>query len=217
MKTLIHTLFIIALSLQTQALWAETRACQQFQMIQSEITQQNNDLRKLRDLHRLKLQAEEIKSQLLNSESEREILILAERIEEQVNEERGSRTFNATGTGVSIGAIMLSSYFLRKISSGTQGLALKDRIIAQVKPTGQGALVRTLINSTLFMSVVGTLWLGYRVTQNQSQISHLGSLIDQLNELRDLSSQIRTLDDHLEEMSIQLELMQSNHEIQTCS
>ncbi len=217
MKTLIHTLFILALSLQTQALWAQTKACQQFQMIQLEITQQNNDLRKLRELHRLKLQADEIKNQILNSESEREILILAERIEEQVNEERGARTFNAAGAGVSVGAIMLSSYFLRKIARGTQGLALKDRIIAQVKPTGQGAAVRTLINSSLFVSVVGTLWLGYRVTQNQSQIAHLGSLIDQLNGLSDLSSQIRTLDDHLEEMSIQLELMQSNSELQTCS
>lgn len=207
MKNLILSLFLIAPFFSVQA-----QMCEMVPLIEREIETQETELRSYLALQQEILQAREIQAQIVNTESGREILLLAERLDQELELEGDLRNQSAMIGSASLGSLVLAGYFIRQLSQSTQGLAFKARLMAQIRPTGEKALVRTLLNTAVFVSVVSTLWNAYQVYQHQSEVERLRELVLKLNELWDLTGPINEIREHLEELSIQKELLIVQHQ-----
>lgn len=181
--------------------------CQMKQMLAQEIQVQQQNYEQHLILQQEILRAREIQNQLVDSESGREILLLAERFEEEMNDHRSDRNTSIGVAGASLGSIVVASYFINRLAQSSQGLAFKERLMIQLRPKGDRVIVRTLLNTTVFVAVVSTLWSAYQINQHQNQVDKLAALIDQINKLWDLSGTISQIREHLEELEVQQELL----------
>lgn len=200
------TTLTLSLSFHGQLL-AQNPECRMMDLLNNEIQARVNTLVGHRNIQEQLLRAHELRSQLTHSDSGREILLLAERMDEEVGAELSNRNTSAGVAAASLGSLVVAGYFIHRISQTTQGLAFKDRLMAQLRPKGERAVVRTLLNTAVFVSVVSTLWNVYQVKQNQDDVNKLRELIERIDQLYDLSLEINEQEDHLEELEIQREFL----------
>lgn len=186
---------------------ARINACQMAKLMENELVELNKERQGLRSLQDQYLEARRIQEQLADPESSRDILMLAERFQAEIDGLDNRQNKQYTTGAASLGAIILSGYFINKMSQSTKGMALKKRIGRQLKPTGPGGAVRTLTNSVFFLGTLSSLWMVYNIQQTHSKIEMLASVIDQLNKLKDLSSQIEKLNDDIVEIKANYDLM----------
>lgn len=206
MRNFMIKLFITALMFNSAA-QAQMNTCQMAKLMEDELIELNRERNSLRSLQEQYLQAKRIQEQLADPESSRDILLLAERFQAEVDDLKERRGMQYTTGGASLGAIILSGYFIKKMSESSKGLALKKRIARQLKPTGPGGAVRTLTNSVFFLGTLGSLWMVYNVHQTHTKIEMLAAVIDKLNKLKDLSAQIEKLGDDITEIKASYDLM----------
>lgn len=205
MKKIICLLFLCSLS----SLYAAD--CEIKALLQQEIQVQQQSYEQHLILQQEILRAREIQNQLIDSESGREILILAERFDEEINNHRSDRNTSIGVAGASLGSVVIASYFINRLAQSSQGLAFKERLMIQIRPKGDKALVRTLLNTTVFVAVVSSLWSVYQIQQHENEVQKLAQLIDKINELWDLSGTLAQIRDHLEELEVQSELLSCSH------
>lgn len=206
MRKVIVNFFIAALIFNSAA-YAQISTCKMAKLMEKELVQLNRERGSLRSLQEQYLEAKRIQEQLADPESSRDILMLAERFQAEIDglEDRQHKQY--TTGAASVGAIILSGYFIKKMSQSTKGLALKKRVARQLKPTGPGGAVRTLTNSVFFLGTLSSLWMVYSIHQTHTKIEMLAAVIDKLNKLKDLSSQIEKLGDDIIEIKASYDLM----------
>lgn len=206
MKKLILSIALVGFSVST-SLQAQMNTCQMAKLMEDELVELSKERNALRSLQSEYLQAKRIQEQLADSESSRDILMLAERFQNEIDGLEERQNMQYISGGASLGAIILSGYFIKKMGKSTKGQALKKRIGKQLKPTGPGGVVRTLTNSAFFIGTISSLWMVYNIQQNHSKIEMLAAVIDQLNKLKDLSAQIEKLSDDIIEIKANYDLM----------
>jgi DNA helicase HerA-like ATPase len=199
-KTILIVLFVLVPSLHAAD-------CEMKAILQQEVDLQQTNYEQHLILQQEILRAREIQNQLVDSESGREILLLAERFEEELNDHRSNRNTSVGLAGASLGSIVVASYFINRLAQSSQGLAFKERLMIQLRPKGDRVIVRTLLNTTVFVAVVSTLWSTYQIQQHENEVQKLALLIDKINSLWDLSGSIAQIREHLEELEVQLELL----------
>lgn len=209
LKYLSQTIFIVLFVLGTihPSAWAQMNTCAMAEMIQNELKEKKAERKSLHEIQQEKMKAQRIKEGLVNSDSEREILLLAESIQKEIDQLKKDQNTNYVTGGLSVGSIVMASYFIKRMSSTNAGLSFKRKFLRQLNPTGTGAGLRTLTNSVFFIGTVSTMYIFYKVNQNQDQMKVLSDMIDQLDKIRDFSNQVQSLDEHIEEMQVSFEIM----------
>jgi hypothetical protein len=190
----------------SHGLWAY-ESCQLVTMMNDEIQVRVQSLNNFRLLQEEILKVKELRQQLNTTESGREILLLAQRFDEELGVEVRDRNVSVGVAGVSLGSLILSSIFIKKLAQSSQGLGFKKRLMAQLRPSGERAVVRTLLNTAVFVGVVSLLWNVYQIHQNQNDVDKLRELIEKLDQLWDLSQKIQEQEEHLEELEINREFL----------
>lgn len=186
---------------------AQMSSCHMAEMIHKEIQEKRAERISLNEIQQEKMKAQRIQEGLVNNESEREILLLAETIQKEMDQLKKDQNSHYITGGLSVGSIVMASYFIKRMSASKVGLTFKRKLLKQLNPTGSGAGLRTLTNSVFFIGTVSTMYIFYKINQNQDQIKLLSDMIDQLDKIRDFSNQIQSLDEHIDEMQVSFEIM----------
>lgn len=202
----ISKILLISLLWSTQA-FAQMSSCELAQIIAQEIEEKKLERQSLTEIQQEKMKAQRIREGLVNNESEREILLLAEAMQSEIDKLKKDQISNYVSGGLSLGTVVMSSYFIRKMSATQAGVSFKRKLLRQLNPTGPRAGIRTLTNSVFFIGTVASMYVFYQVNKNQDEMKILSDMIDQLNLIRDFSNQVQNLDEHIEEMQVSFEIL----------
>lgn len=205
MKKIVQFTFL-SFFLATQS-FAQMSSCELAKVISSELEQKKEERISLLEIHDEKMKAQRIKEGLVNDQSEREILLLAESIQSEIDQLKKDQVGHYVSGGLSVGSVIMASYFIKRMSSTAQGLSFKRKLMRQLTPTGPRAGLRTLTNSVFFIGTVASIYVFYKINQDQDEMSILSDLIDQLDSIRDFTNQIQDLDEHIEEMQVSYEIL----------
>lgn len=158
-------------------------------------------LSKMNLLQNEKQQAEQLREHLLSGATPREIALFTE---DQVNElaliAENEDVEAITGVA-SVGALMVTTYIIKRLNTDTRGQAFLKRLQMQLFPKKR-IFVKSLLNTSFLLAIAGSLYSGVRIYQNQQKKKDLKSIINDLNELKDLSEKIVSMKDNIESQEI---------------
>lgn len=160
----------------------------------------------LRKVNQDQIEAREIQERLLHGENVREIGLLSESIEEEVQGVESVQQKQAMGFGISVGSVIVASYIIKRINRDSAGQTLKTRLFKSVVPRGRYSLAKHAVNSTLLVSLASTFYLAYHWNQNREHKNFLKEMVKKLNSVRDLSEQITTLKNKIENDTVAFQI-----------
>lgn len=196
--------FLLLMSPLAQA-QSEIDKCKMLKEQQHMLARDKEVLEKMQTLQREKQMAEEMREHLLSGATPREIALFTE---DQVNElaliAESDDVTQMAGVA-SIGALMVTSYIIKRLNTDTRGQTFLKRLRMQLFPEKR-IFVKTLLNTTFLATIAGSLYSGVRLYQNHNRRLELNQIIAELNKLRDLSEQITTLRDTIESQEIAFHL-----------
>jgi|GEM_PF-5632872 len=201
MKFFMMTFLFTILTLNNAA-YAQMTSCDMAKLMENELVKLNQERDVHRSLQDQYLQARRIQEQLADPESSVEILRLAERFEEEVAGLEEGRDWKYKIGSVSIGAIIISGYFINEVRLSTKGKPFKQRMRLNFKGP-----INLLTNSVFFASTLSSLWMVYSIQKSQTKIEMLAEVINKLNKLTDLSSKIEKLGDDIMEIRASYDLL----------
>lgn len=175
--------------------------CKIIKRLKSELELKKSDLQKIEAIHRQQVKAKEISSELINSDEIAEIRLLAEALDEEVLSIEEGQVYEAKGVAASIGAVILSSYIIKKLNRKSVGL--KRKILAQAMPKENNRrFTRHSLNAALIFSVASTYVLSKSIKENQDKKQMLTSLIIKLNSIKDLTEDLIDLREEVDEREV---------------
>ena len=163
-------------------------------------------LKILRKVHQDQIEAREIQERLLHGENVREIGLLAEAIEEEVQGIETVQQKQVMGFSISVGSVIISSFIIKRLNKDTAGQALRTRLFRAVKPRTGSFLAKNAVNTAFLVSIASTFYLAYQWNQNRDHKNFLKEMVKKLNSVRDLSEQILTLKDKIENDTVAFQL-----------
>ncbi|MBT7609568.1 MAG: hypothetical protein HN576_07420 [Bacteriovoracaceae bacterium] len=202
LNSLIITL--LTLSLSTQAFAIDK--CKVVKAMDQGLNQDKDSLVMLKKIHHEILEAKELKRRIIDGENIREVGILAEAIEEEV---QGIETYDEKvkkGLVVSTGSAMLALYIWTRVNRDTRGINLGKRIFKSVVTT-QGKLLKKIsVNMVLIVSIASTFWLSRQLINNHNRRSILAGLIVKINKIKDLTGEILMLTNKIDNDQVLLDM-----------
>lgn len=201
MKILIIISLLIGLFLQPAF---ALNKCKVLKRMQGQLIEKKSDLLKLSQIHAEQVEAREISDRLMNGDEISEIRLLAEALDDEVlsiNGEQRSDTMTAVAT---TGAIILSSYIIKKLNKTSIGV--KRKFLAQALPKDR-RFVRHTLNAGLVLAVGSTFWLAYSIKENQDKKQMLAELINKLNKIKDLTEEVIDLREEVDEREVTFNIM----------
>jgi hypothetical protein len=212
------TLFLVIAGLlvngQSFAQSSSTMECEVLQFLNEELKNDQLNLERLWSLHQEQLQVKELRERLIRGEDTREILMLAEALDQEAEILDSQKIPLATGIMVSSGALILSSLVIKRINKDVAGQGFKALLSSQfslklppdAKPTffDKTRWMKHGINAGITLSVVATVAMSYKLVQTFNHASELRELLERLSKLRDLSSQIITVREKIESDQIEI-------------
>lgn len=164
----------------------------------AELNEKKSDLEKMEMIHREQVEAKEIRDRLLNGDEVTEIKLLAEALDDEVKNIYKDQIDQAKYAGVSVGAVIFSTYLIKKIN---KNLSLKRTFMAQFRMADR-RFARVTLNAALVFSIGSTFWLAYSIKENQDKKKMLAELIVKLNSIRDLTEDLLDLREEVDEMEV---------------
>jgi hypothetical protein len=206
MKTLRYVLVaLISLSLTAQTAFAIDK-CKVVKAMDKRLETEKESLNMIKKINHEILEAQELKRRIVNGEDIREVALLAEAIEEEV---QGIKTYDQKvkkGLIISTGSAMLAGYIWTRVNRDTRGMRLGARIFKSIIPT-QGKLLKKIsVNMMLLVSVASTFWLGHQLSENYNQRNLLASLIKKINKIKDLTGEILMLANKIDNDQVLLDM-----------
>lgn len=206
MKSLNALLAIISLLLMPYGYAQEgINKCQMLKEQRHMLMRDKEILSKMILLQSEKQQAEEMREHLLSGASPREIALFTE---DQVNELAliaESDDVHMISGVASVGALLVTSYIIKRLNTDTRGQAFLKRLQMQLFPKKR-IFVKSLLNTTFLLTVAGSLYSGVKIYQNNQRKNDLRDVINELNQLKDLSEKIVTMKDTIESQEISFHL-----------
>lgn len=160
----------------------------------------------LQRVHQDQIEAREIKERLLHGEDVREIGLLSEAIEEEVQGVENVSQKQAMGFAVSTGSVIVAGYIIKRLNKDSAGMALKTKLFRAVIPRGRHVPAKHAVNTTLLVGLASSFYLAYQWNQNREHKNFLKELVVKLNSIRDLSEQIITLKNKIENDTVAFQL-----------
>ena len=206
MKTLRYFLVtLISLTLVSHNAYALDK-CKLVKVMDKRLETEKESLNMLKKVNHEILEAQELKRRIVNGEDIREVALLAEAIEEEV---QGIETYDQkikTGLVISTGSAMLAGYIWTRVNRDTRGMRLGSRIFKSIIPT-QGKLLKKIsVNMVLLVSVASTFWLGHQLSENYNQRNLLAALIKKINRIKDLTGEIIMLTNKIDNDQVLLDM-----------
>ncbi len=194
-KSIIMT---ILLSLFMQPAFAIDK-CKILKRMQSQLLEKKADLINLEQIHDEQVKAKEISDRLMNGDEISEIRLLAEALDDEVTNIGGEQKDAAYQGAASVGAIILSSYIMKKLNKTSVGF--KRKFLAQALPKDR-KFTRHTLNAALVLSVASTFWLAYSIKENQDKKKMLAALVNKLNRIKDLTEEVIDLREEVDEREV---------------
>lgn len=177
--------------------------CKAVKLMQKELNEKKSDLEKLEAIHREQVEAKEIADRLMNGDEVTEIRLLAEALDEEVGNISSDQKDQGKLVGVSVGAVILSSYIMKKLNK--QSVGFKRKFLAQALPKDR-RFARHTLNAALVFSVASTFWLAYSIKENQDKKKMLAELVKKLNKIKDLTEEVLDLREEVDEREVTFNL-----------
>ncbi|MFT6069101.1 MAG: hypothetical protein ACJAT2_000422 [Bacteriovoracaceae bacterium] len=188
----------ILLSLTLQPAFAIDK-CKILKRLHHQLLEKKADLSNLEQIHDEQVKAKEISDRLMNGDEISEIRLLAEALDDEVNNIGEEQKSSAYKSGASVGAIILSSYIMKKLNKTSVGF--KRKFLAQALPKDR-KFTRHTLNAALVLSVASTFWLAYSIKENQDKKKMLAELVNKLNRIKDLTEEVIDLREEVDEREV---------------
>ncbi|MBK25178.1 MAG: hypothetical protein CME70_14385 [Halobacteriovorax sp.] len=199
---LIQTLIAALLTLSMPSAYALDK-CKAVKLMQKDLNEKKKDLEKLEAIHREQVEAKEIADRLMNGDEITEIRLLAEALDEEVGNISKDQKTQGKYVGATVGAVILSSYIIKKLNKGSVGF--KRKFLAQALPKDR-RFGRHTLNAALVFSLASTFWLAYSIKENQDKKTMLAELVNKLNKIKDLTEEVLDLREEVEEREVTFNL-----------
>lgn len=173
--------------------------CKILKRVHSQLNEKKADLLKLEEIHAEQVEAREISDRLMNGDEISEIGLLAEALDEEVSSLSEDQKTSAMKGAASTGAIILSSYIIKKLNKTSIGF--KRKFLAQALPKDR-KFTRHTLNAALVLSVASTFWLAYSIKENQDKKKMLAELVNKLNRIKDLTEEVIDLREEIDEREV---------------
>lgn len=173
--------------------------CKVLKRMQSQLDEKKSDLLKLEQIHAEQVEAREISDRLMNGDEISEIRLLAEALDDEVLNIGEEQRTNIMKGAASTGAIILSSYIIKKLNKTSVGF--KRKFLAQALPKDR-KFTRHTLNAALVLSVASTFWLAYSIKENQDKKKMLAELVTKLNKIKDLTEEVLDLREAVDEREV---------------
>jgi hypothetical protein len=173
--------------------------CKILKRVHAQLKEKKSDLLKLEEIHAEQVAAKEISDRLMNGDEISEIRLLAEALDDEVISIGGEQKSDFIEGGVSTGAIILSSYIIKKLNRTSIGF--KRKFLAQALPKDR-KFTRHTLNAALVLSVASTFWLAYSIKENQDKKKMLAALVTKLNRIKDLTEEVIDLREEVDEREV---------------
>lgn len=177
--------------------------CKIVKRMKADLDEKKSDLSKIEEIHRQQVEAKEIADRLMNGDEISEIRLLAEALDEEVGNISKDQVNQGKTAAASVGAVILSTYIIKKLNRSSNGL--KRKFLAQALPKDR-RFARHTLNAALVLSVASTFWLAYSIKENQDKKKMLAELVNKLNSIKDLTEELIDLREEIDEREVSYNL-----------
>ncbi len=224
-KLLIWPLSMLLFFQSTTLSAAGLDPCKMIATLKARIEMDREQLQSVADLYHSKLAAQALRERLPELISDPKTITLADRLEtdQEINNtillladalDRSAEGLNDDSIdilaleGVSVGALILSSYIVKRMHKDQQGLKAIFMAHFKTPATGKAKYLRYGVNMSMLAGVIGTLYLGHRTYKNTMNARELRSIMRELEAISIDVEQMVTLRNQIEEDVVRIEQLE---------